>query len=169
MKKYLLTIFGDFKNNECEEIARSMEPLIDSTHLKFQYRNGVILFHFASEILMSDIYEFLELNAYEMYDSFILSEYNDKVSVFMVDDMKEHLFDLENESKSEITIELTPNNRFENIYDDEEEDDIVTLLLNEVKKNLKLPSMDELLDKINEHGVESLTSYEKATLDNYSK
>jgi hypothetical protein len=29
--------------------------------------------------------------------------------------------------------------------------------------------MDQLLDKINEHGVESLTSYEKATLDNYSK
>jgi hypothetical protein len=51
MKKYLLTIFGDFNNHECEEIARCMEPLIDSTHLKFQYRNGVILFHFASEIL----------------------------------------------------------------------------------------------------------------------
>ena len=169
MKKYLLTIFGDFKNNECEEIARCMEPLIDSTHLKFQYRNGVILFHFASEILMEDIHEFLELTSHEMYDSFILSEYNDKVSVFMVDDMKEHLFDLDNESKGEITIELTPNNRFENIYDDEEEDDIVTLLLNEVKKNLKLPSMDQLLDKINEHGVESLTPYEKATLDNYSK
>ena len=57
MKKYLLTIFGDFNNHECEEIARCMEPLIDSTHLKFQYRNGVILFHFASEILMEDIHE----------------------------------------------------------------------------------------------------------------
>jgi hypothetical protein len=118
---------------------------------------------------MSDIHEFLELTAHEMYDSFILSEYNDKVSVFMTDDMKQHLFDLDNESKSEITIKLTANNRVENIYDDEEEDDIFTLLLNEVKKNLKLPTMDQLLDKINEHGVESLTSYEKATLDNYSK
>jgi hypothetical protein len=114
-----------------------MEPLIDSTHLKFQYRNGVILFHFASEILNGRYSRVLGVNSHEMYDSFILSEYNDKVSVFMTDDMKQHLFDLDNESKSEITIKLTPNNRVENIYDDEEEDDILYTFIKRSKEKSK--------------------------------
>jgi hypothetical protein len=169
MKKYLLTVFGNFEEEQCEEIAHCLEPLVDSTHLKFQYRSGVIIFHFESEILMEDIHEFVELTSYDMYDSFILTEYNDNVSVFMTDDMKQHLFDLENETEDAITFDLVPKNRMDNYYDEDNEDDIVTVLLNEVKKNLQLPTLDQLLDKVVEHGVESLTPYEKATLDNYSQ
>jgi hypothetical protein len=169
MKKYLLTVFGNFEEEQCEEIAHCLEPLVDSTHLKFQYRNGVIIFHFESEIQMVDIHEFVELTSYDMYDSFILTEYNDNVSVFMTDDMKQHLFDLENETEDAITFDLVPKNRMDNYYDEDNEDDIVTVLLNEVKKNLQLPTLDQLLDKVVEHGVESLTPYEKATLDNYSQ
>ena len=44
-----------------------------------------------------------------------------------------------------------------------------TDLMKQVKKNLQLPTLDQLLDKVSEHGVESLTPYEKATLDNYSQ
>jgi hypothetical protein len=169
MKKYLLTVFGNFQSEQCEEIAHCLEPLVDSTHLKFQYRSGVIIFHFESEIQMEDIHEFVELTSYPMYDSFILTEYNDNVSVFMTDDMKQHLFDLENETEDAITFDLVPKNRMDNYYDEDNEDDIVTVLLNEVKKNLQLPTLDQLLDKVVEHGVESLTPYEKATLDNYSQ
>jgi hypothetical protein len=169
MKKYLLTVFGNFQSEQCEEIAHCLEPLVDSTHLKFQYRSGVIIFHFESEIQMEDIHEFVELTSYPMYDSFILTEYNDNVSVFMTDDMKQHLFDLETETEGEITFDLVPKNRMDNYYDEDNEDDIVTVLLNEVKKNLQIPTLDQLLDKVVDNGVESLTPYEKATLDNYSQ
>jgi len=169
MKKYLLTVFGNFQSEQCEEIAHCLEPLVDSTHLKFQYRSGVIIFHFESEIQMEDIHEFVELTSYPMYDSFILTEYNDNVSVFMTDDMKQHLFDLETETEGAITFDLVPKNRMDNYYDEDNEDDIVTVLLNEVKKNLQLPTLDQLLDKVVDNGVESLTPYEKATLDNYSQ
>jgi hypothetical protein len=169
MKKYLLTVFGNFQSEQCEEIAHCLEPLVDSTHLKFQYRSGVIIFHFESEIQMEDIHEFVELTSYPMYDSFILSEYNDNVSVFMTDDMKQHLFDLETETEGAITFDLVPKNRMDNYYDEDNEDDIVTVLLNEVKKNLQIPTLDQLLDKVVDNGVESLTPYEKATLDNYSQ
>ena len=40
---------------------------------------------------------------------------------------------------------------------------------NEVKKHVKAPTLDQLLDKIKNEGVESLTAFEKGTLDNYSK
>ena len=169
MKKYLLTVFGNFEEEQCEEIAHCLEPLVDSTHLKFQYRSGVIIFHFESEILMEDIHEFVELTSYDLYDSFILTEYNDNVSVFMTEDMKQHLFDLETETEDAITFDLVPKNRMDNYYDEDNENDIALVLLNEIKKNLNTPSLDQLLDKMVEHGVDSLTPYEKAILDNYSQ
>jgi hypothetical protein len=169
MKKYLLTVFGNFQSEQCEEIAHCLEPLVDSTHLKFQYRSGVIIFHFESEIQMADIHEFVELTSYDMYDSFILTEYNDNVSVFMTDDMKQHLFDLETETEGAITFEFETKNDFDISYDEDDEDDIVTALMNQVKKNLQIPTLDQLLDKVVDNGVESLTPYEKATLDNYSQ
>ena len=51
--------------------------------------------------------------------------------------------------------------------DDDEE--FVALLLEEVKKRVKKPTLDQLLDKIKEVGVDSLTPFEKGVLENYSK
>jgi hypothetical protein len=169
MKKYLLTIFGEFKSNEiCEEIAIALSPVVDSPNLKFQFTKGILIFHFASEMDMSDVHEYLEMTSYDLYESFILSEYTDKVSVFMSDENKKHLFDLEtNEGNSGIEMVLAPRNGFQ--YIDDTEDEFVALLLNEMKKNLKPLTLDQLLDKIKNGGVESLTPFEKGTLDNYSK
>ena len=170
MKKYLLTIFGEFKSNEiCEEIAIALSPVVDSPNLKFQFTKGILIFHFASEMDMSDVHEYLEMTSYDLYESFILSEYTDKVSVFMSDENKKHLFDLEtNEGNSGIEMVLAPRNGFQYI-DDTEDDEFVALLLNDIKKNLKPLTLDQLLDKIKNGGVESLTPFEKGTLDNYSK
>jgi hypothetical protein len=170
MKKYLLTIFGEFKSNEiCEEIAIALSPVVDSPNLKFQFTKGILIFHFASEMDMSDVHEYLEMTSYDLYESFILSEYTDKVSVFMSDENKKHLFDLEtNEGNSGIEMVLAPRNGFQ-YMDNTEDDEFVALLLNDIKKNLKPLTLDQLLDKIKNGGVESLTPFEKGTLDNYSK
>ena len=169
MKKYILTVFGDFKTGKiCEEIAFALSPLVDSTHLKFQYTNGVLIFHFASEMDMTDIHEFLEVTSYELYESFILSEYTDKVSVFMSEDIKEHLFDLDNMTEDCSYVVVTKQGRTE-MDDMEEDDEFVALLLNELKGKLKQPTIDQLLDKISSQGIQSLTPYEKGILDNYSK
>jgi hypothetical protein len=169
MKKYILTVIGDFKTEEiCQEIALALTPLVDSPNLKFQYTNGVLVFHFASEMEMSDIHEFLEITSYYLYNSFILSEFTDKVSVFMPEDTKNHLFDLDNISESaNISLDLGVKSRFDDNM--EEDDEFVALLLNEVKKNLRPPSLDSLLEKIKTEGIEKLTPYEKGILDNYSK
>jgi len=97
-----------------------------------------------------------------------LSEYTDKVSVFMPSEIKDHLFDLDNcDIESErIIVDNRGNSQIED--DTEIEDEFVALLLNELKGKLKQPSLDELLDKISINGVESLTPYEKGILDNYS-
>jgi hypothetical protein len=170
MKKYLLTIFGEFKSDAiCKEIAIALSPVVDSPNLKFQFTKGVLIFHFASEMDMSDIHEFLEITSYDLYESFILSEYTDKVSVFMSDENKKHLFNLDtNEGNCGIEMVLVPRNGV-HYMDETEDDEFVALLLNEMKKNLKPLTLDQLLDKIKNGGVDSLTPFEKGTLDNYSK
>lgn len=169
MKKYLLTVFGDFDSEKCEEIARCMEPLIDSEHLKFQFTRGAIIFHFGSEILMEDIHEFMDLLSTDYFTSFILCEWNETVSVMMNDDLKQHLFDLDHDTEGVAIVPKDPTSQFDSYYDDEDEDDMVTLLLKEVKKGLTTPSLDQLLDKIAENGVDSLTPYEKGVLETYSQ
>jgi len=172
MKKYLLTVFGNFTSEKCNEIAQLMEPLIDSENLKFYFRSGSIIFYFGSNFQLVDVHDFLDMISDELFDTFILVEHNETVTVFMTDEMKEHLFNLEEES-GEMVIDLVPNNKSQSIYDeDEDEDDISTILMNQIKNNLQniqTPSLDELLDKVSEQGIESLTEFELKTLNNYSQ
>jgi len=61
--------------------------------------------------------------------------------------------------------------------DDEEEDDDdediseidAIMIMQRLKKDLRRPTLDEILDKISEEGKESLTQYEQAILDKYSE
>ena len=171
MKKYLLTIFGDFEEKDCVTIANNLQPIVDSQNLKFQYRDNVIILHFGSEYLLDDIHEFIKMtdDVEETFDMFILSEFNDTVSVHMTDGTDEQLFNLDEETENIDMVKVTPKGKFENYYDEDNENDIALMLLNEIKKNLNTPSLDQLLDKMVEEGVDSLTPYEKAILDNYSQ
>jgi hypothetical protein len=169
MKKYLLIVIGDFKSDEiCKEIALTVTPLVDSPHLKFQSSKGTLIFHFESEVDQSEIHDYIEGSLFDIVNVFILTEYTDNVSVCMPKELKQHLFDLENNNE-EVSINIDLNQNRRSFDDLEEEDDFVALLLNEVKSKVKLPSLDQILDKIASKGVDSLTQFEKDTLDSYSK
>lgn len=168
MKKYLLTVIGEITNEStCRHIAVSLSPIVDSPNMKFQYTKGVLLFHFASEIPHNELYDFIQGSLYGIVNVFILSEYNDKMSVFMPQDIKNHLFDLDNDNDT-VQMRITLDNIDEDIEDDDEED-YVALLLEEVKRKVKRPSLDQLLDKIKTKGIGSLSPFEKETLESYSK
>jgi hypothetical protein len=171
MKKYLLTIFGDLEIYEKqEEVVISLSPLVDSPSLKFQYGKEFMIVHFASELEPKEIYEFLEMCSENLYDSFILSEYNEKVSVFMSNENREHLFDLDgSKGTSGQEMIITINKDEEYFEDDDEEDEFTSKIIAELKRQLKPPTLDQLLDKINEKGYEVLSNFEKGILENYSK
>ncbi len=171
MKKYFLILFGNFEAETCNEIAISISPIVDSPQLKFQTSQTFIIMHFASEVAREEIFEFLHVNLFDKVGSFILSENNDNMSVFMPDDIKAHLFDLENQSADVvINIDLKKvRDYLDTSEPEEDEDDFVTLLLDKIKKKVKKPSLDSLLEKILSEGIDSLTPYEKDTLNEYSK
>ena len=167
MKKYLLIIFGNFESDDVtQEIALTITPLVDSPNLKFQKSNGSLMFHFASEISQEEIDDYIVGSLFDICSSFVLTEFTDKVSIHLPDGLKEHLLDLENTS-DDIHINMTPNVRSMN--EEEEDDDFVALLLEGLKKNVKKPTLDYILDKILSNGHESLTQFEKDTLESYSK
>jgi hypothetical protein len=167
MKKYLLIIFGNFESDDVtQEIALTITPLVDSPNLKFQKSNGSLMFHFASEISQEEIDDYIVGSLFDLYGSFVLTEFTDKVSIHLPDGLKEHLLDLEN-TNDDIHINMTPNVRSMN--EEEEDDDFVALLLEGLKKNVKKPTLDYILDKILSNGPESLTQFEKDILESYSK
>ena len=172
MNNYLLTVIGSFESEEvCKDIALSITPIVDSPNLKFQHAEGVLIFHFASEVEQQEIYDYVGGILYGITESYILTEMSDKVSVSMPKDIKEHLFDLEN-SNGDMDMKLDMNRIKKNLdFMEEEEDDFVALLLNQMndKSIFKQPSLDQILDKMLTGGFESLTQFEKDILDNYSK
>lgn len=172
MTKFLLTVIGDFKQKELiSEVALTLTPIVDSPHLKFQSSHGTLIFHFASEVAQEEIHDYIQGSLFGLIDSFILVEYTDKVSVCMTKELKDHLFDLENDSQDVMNISMDMSNIKNNsdFIEDEDDDDFVALLLNQVKEKVKKPSLDYILDKIANKGMESLSQFEKDTLDLYSK
>ena len=172
MNKYLLTVFGEFETKEmCQNVALSITPIVDSPNLKFQHSKGVLLFHFSSEILKEEIYEYVKGVLYGVTESFILTTITDDVSVSMPKDIYNHLFDLDS-ANGEIDMKLDMT-RIKNNLDfmEQEEDDLVALLLEEMRENnvIKKPSLDQILDKVLTNGIESLSPFEKDTLETYSK
>jgi hypothetical protein len=172
MNKYLLTVFGEFETKEmCQNVALSITPIVDSPNLKFQHSKGVLLFHFSSEIPKEEIYEYVKGVLYGVTESFILTTITDDVSVSMPKDIYNHLFDLDS-ANGEIDMKLDMT-RIKNNLDfmEQEEDDLVALLLEEMRENnaIKKPSLDQILDKVLTNGMESLSPFEKDTLETYSK
>ena len=167
MKKYLLVIFGQFNNEMCQDVGLSLTPIVDSPHLKFQFTPGAIILHFASEVDHLEIHDFMCGILYGISSTFILSELTDKVSVNMPKIYSDHLFDLENEDEN-LEIRLNVNKEMSE-NDSEEDDNLVALLLNDIKSKVSKPSLDVLLDKIKSKGINSLTPFEKDVLDEYSK
>ena len=93
------------------------------------------------------------------------------VVVHILAKIKGHLFDLQN-SSSDVSMNIDMNVIKNNSdFNEEEEDDeeFIALLLSQTDTILKKPTLNYILDKINSSGYESLTEYEKDTLEVYSK
>jgi hypothetical protein len=170
MKNYLLMIVGNIESEKmCKEIALSISPLVDSPNLKFQHKNGTLLFHFGTEIPQFEIYDYICGILYGTVDTFILTEMSDKVSVFMPNEMFGHLFDLENVDE-DVTMKLDMGRIIKNTdFEEEIEDEFIATLLGELDSRVTKPSLDQILDKINTKGYNCLTPFERDTLENYSK
>ena len=179
MKNYLLTIVGEFKEETpvCKEIAVSISPLVDSQHLKFAQKNGVLFLSFGTEVDKVDIYDYVLEILYGITDTFVLTEVSDILTVKLPADVSGHLFDLEiGEDENSLNMDsVISNEDFDEDFDPsissevELDSEFIATLRAHLDKVIVRPTLDQILDKINSDGMESLTKFEKNILQDYGK
>ena len=171
MKKYLLVVFGDFKNEQlCKKFAKNLIPIVDSPQLKFKHPKHNAIFHFESEVHMDELYDFIIGLFYGFTDTLFLTDITDKNSVKLSDSIANDLLDLGSSSNGEeIQIHRLTEKELKDEMNEQFSEEFISVLLDEMNTEIKAPSMNEILDKISEKGIHSLTQYEKQMLDEYSK
>lgn len=191
MDGYLLFVFGNLTvEGSQDEIASALLPITKDEKVKFIYGSYHMVVNLETDLPFDELKEFIyETLKSEMFEYFLMPM-SDKTSVKLPENMAEHLFDLENDTdkvhvftqmdveelkrrdkQTDEELDLIINYFLSNTefnldmeMEDEEEDDLIKQVMNKTKK----PSIDELLEKIVENGMDSLTLQEKQLLDEYS-
>jgi hypothetical protein len=176
---YMLFIFGDF--DEQENLATNLSSLlltvVSSPFLKFTYGEYGVVFHFRSKEVFSDLKEYIDMGMSEITEQYFLMEVTKNMDIKMPRKLKKDFLNIDGEEKKkenktgEINVESKLRERKEELRNFTFEFLMPTDFNQMVQTNEPdyLPTVDEILDKISENGIESLTEKEKEILDNYGK
>lgn len=173
MKKYILFAFGDYdEKKEIVNLILDFVTQISTTDVKYQYGETGVLVTFTSESKINDISNFFEKNIVSLTSMYFVFPVDKNSIVSMEDEMHEHLFGKINETSNGY---FNENNVSISYYFNEDNDSLNEKMAEELFKTLfqikvqeKTLSLDEILDKINDKGFESLSSTEIKTLEKYS-
>jgi len=176
---YMLFIFGDFDEQEnlATNLSSQLLTVVSSPFLKFTYGEYGVVFHFRSKETFSDLKEYVDMGMSEITEQYFLMEVTKNVDIKMPRKLKKDFLNIDGEEKKkenktgEINVESKLKERKEELRNFTFEFLMPTDFNQMVQKNEPdyLPTVDEILDKISENGIESLTEKEKEILDNYGK
>lgn len=179
-KRYMLFIFGDFTEieNFIEDISYQLVTVISSKFLKFNYGEFGMTLHFRTKETFEDLKEYIDMCLEDLVEQYFLMEATENVDIKMDRKLKKDFLNIdgvkiENKNK-EVDIEKLSEEKRNKISGMMDfmvplSEDIFNFPIRfNVPPALK-PTTDEILDKITEKGIESLTTEEKQILDNYAK
>ena len=176
---YMLFIFGDFDEQEnlATNLSSQLLTVVSSPFLKFTYGEYGVVFHFRSKEVFSDLKEYIDMGMSEITEQYFLMEVTKNVDIKMPRKLKKDFLNIDGEEKKkenktgEINVESKLKERKEELRNFTFEFLMPTDFNQMVQKNEPdySPTVDEILDKISENGIESLTEKEKEILDNYGK
>jgi len=176
---YMLFIFGDFDEQEtlATNLSSQLLTVVSSPFLKFTYGEYGVVFHFRSKEVFSDLKEYVDMGMSEITEQYFLMEVTKNVDVKMPRKLKKDFLNIDGEEKKkenktgEINVESKLKERREELRNFTFEFLMPADFNQMVQKNEPeyLPTVDEILDKISEKGIDSLTETEKEILDNYGK
>ena len=176
---YMLFIFGDFDEQEnlATNLSSQLLTVVSSPFLKFTYGEYGVVFHFRSKEVFSDLKEYIDMAMSEITEQYFLMEVTKNVDIKMPRKLKKDFLNIDGEEKKkenktgEINVESKLRERKEELRNFTFEFLMPTDFNQMVQNNEPdyLPTVDEILDKISEKGIESLTETEKEILDNYGK
>jgi len=175
---YMLFIFGDFDEQEnlATNLSSQLLTVVSSPFLKFTYGEYGVVFHFRSKEVFSDLKEYVDMGMSEITEQYFLMEVTKNFDVKMPRKLKKDFLNIDGEEKKkenktgEINVESKLKERREELRNFTFEF-LMPADFNQMvqKEPDHLPTVDEILDKISEKGINSLTEKEKEILDNYGK
>lgn len=190
-KSYLLFLYGQWMddNEFIRDIRDTLLLVVDSGYLKFVHGPASAILSFKSQEDFEDITEYLEGALPKYIDSYIFIPKPRKMSFRLPNDMDKHLFDVETNTNDlvekqldqEMEIDLSMDEAFlsgEGPFGNLDEimgriDKMFEEFVTDVKKitttNHEDFDLDNILDKITEKGVSSLSEEEREFLDNHNK
>jgi hypothetical protein len=183
-KQYLLFVFDNLKDRDELIRVSSLQLsnfISEGTFLKYNYGDYGIVFYFESSFSFMNLREHIQIIFDKVFYQFFLMEAPKNLYVNMPYEMKLNLFDLYSENNfKEPEKEEEKGSNFENIFyrlTSTFNENLNAFVFDESgmtmfmadDEEFEKPTIDQLLDKIQETGLKSLTNYEKQLLDEYSK
>jgi len=181
--KYIIFIFGETDNQDkfvnllCDNIILNIKV----EYIKFFYGDTSCVFTFKSETQFEEVSNKVTKILEKIDVSYFLLPYSDfEINARIDDATLEHLFgkELDEEIPDSDEMDLVEPQTFfsrldealanmkDNIEDYDDEIDIE--ILPRLKKKKPVKTLDEILDQINENGLNSLTEEDKQLLEKYS-
>jgi len=180
-KRYMLFLFGDFSDDEnlVNEINYQLIAIVSSKFIKFNYGEFGMVCHFRTKETFNDLKEYIDMSLNEITEQYYLVEVGTNFDVKMDRPLKKDFLNIDDEKPQNKngSIEIGEPTEIK-FKPTKKEMDIYHMMFpimdpNFFKTNedeiIKDPSIDDILDKITETGIESLTEREKQILDNYIK
>jgi hypothetical protein len=180
-KRYMLFLFGDFSDDEnlVNEINYQLIAIVSSKFIKFNYGEFGMVCHFRTKETFNDLKEYIDMSLNEITEQYYLVEVGTNFDVKMDRPLKKDFLNIDDEKPQNKngSIEIGEPTEIK-FKPTKKEMDIYHMMFpimdpNFFKTNedeiVKDPSIDDILDKITETGIESLTEREKQILENYGK
>lgn len=175
----MLFIYGDFIESEIliQELSGQMLPLISSPYLKYTYGEFGVVFHFRSDEIFSELKEYFDMVLNEITEQYFLIETtSSNIDIKIPKKLKKDFLSIDGEVKKEenktgeINVEAKLKERREELKNFTFEF-LLPADFPSMGNRIEIldPTVDEILDKILEKGIESITEREKQILDNYGK
>lgn len=177
-KRYMLFLFGDFSLNEnfVNEIPNQLVSIVNSKFIKFNYGEFGMACHFRSKETFFDLKEYIDMVINDAADQYFLVEVGENFDIKMDRKFKKDFINIDGEKPENKSGSIEVNDVILPKFNKKEIDNVFHMMFpimdpNFFKNNeeIKEPTVDEILDKITEKGIESLTEKEKKILENYGK
>lgn len=187
--QYMLFIFGDFKGQDkiIELIALQLSAFTDkNSYVKYNYGDYGIVMNFQSHFSFYNLRDHVHIVLEKVAPQYFIFEKPKHMYAYMPPELKLNLFDLNEENVNieqkdvnfkdmmnimdNFLINLTSSFNTDNLLSEDDMEKMFENIMNEVDKREEFrPTIDDILDKIKDKGIDSLTNTEKQILDEYSK
>ncbi len=187
--KYLMFVYGKSETQSSEDItyqiAKELQPIVISDQIKYIFGDNDSIFHFESELKFEEmsLYCDLLIQDLEVLQDFIyiLIPFKGDISSNIDEEKFLYLMDVyvpkkRKKNKNIINFDDEISRKFK--VNEDKMFDMFVNMMNHNNQNLNVDleieeicnmTLDDLLDKISEKGINSLTNAERNKLDEYSQ